>query len=81
MRTSVKKWGNSLAFRIPLSIANELDVRENSPLECSVRDGILIIKPIPSRPKYTLEELLAGINKDNIHGEIDFGLPIGRESW
>lgn len=28
---------------------------------------------------YTLESLLAGITKDNIHEEIDTGRPVGRE--
>lgn len=26
-----------------------------------------------------LEELLEGINEDNIHGEIDWGKPVGKE--
>lgn len=29
--------------------------------------------------KYKLEELLAGINEENIHEETDFGKPVGKE--
>ena len=29
--------------------------------------------------KYKLEELLEGVNEDNIHGEIDWGKPVGKE--
>lgn len=28
-----------------------------------------------------LEELLAGIKPDNLHGEMSFGSPVGQEVW
>ena len=31
--------------------------------------------------KYTLAQLLAGVTPENIHGEVDFGPPAGRETW
>jgi len=34
-----------------------------------------------SRPKYTLEELLAGITVENRHEEISTGPPVGEEVW
>lgn len=32
-----------------------------------------------ARPRYTLDELLASVTPDNLHGEVDFGPPVGRE--
>ncbi len=32
-----------------------------------------------SKPKYTLEELLEGVNEENLHSETDFGKPVGKE--
>ena len=29
----------------------------------------------------SLDGLLAGVTKENVHAEIDFGLPVGREVW
>ena len=29
--------------------------------------------------KYTLEELLESVNEGNLHDEIDFGEPVGKE--
>lgn len=29
----------------------------------------------------TLEDLLAGVTKENRHAEVDFGRPVGKEKW
>ncbi|MCF8374566.1 MAG: AbrB/MazE/SpoVT family DNA-binding domain-containing protein [Bacteroidales bacterium] len=80
MLTKVQKWGNSLALRIPKTFANDARLENDSPVDISFADGQIVIKPISS-PNWTLGELLAGINKDNIHNEIDTGLPVGNEIW
>jgi antitoxin component of MazEF toxin-antitoxin module len=37
---------------------------------------------IPVRdPDLTLEQLLSGVTEENIHGEVDFGRPVGKEVW
>jgi antitoxin component of MazEF toxin-antitoxin module len=47
----------------------------------SVVEGRLVIAPI-SEPTYTLDELLAGVTKKNIHAEVDTGSPTGKgRSW
>jgi hypothetical protein len=40
--------------------------------------GGLTVGPA-ARPRYTLDELLAPVTPDNLHGEVDFGPPVGRE--
>ncbi len=79
MLTKVQKWGNSLGLRIPKSLAEEAAVREGSTVDIAVSNGHLVVRPVPR--KYKLQELLTGVTKGNLHGEISTGEPAGRESW
>ena len=80
MRTKVQKWGNSLALRIPRAIAADANVEAGSTVDIQLRDGKLTVEPI-TEPSYELDELLAGVNSSNLHGEISTGGHIGREAW
>ena len=37
-------------------------------------------RAVPRR-KYTLAQLLDGVTPENVHGEVDFGRPVGKEAW
>lgn len=76
MQTKIKKWGNSLAVRIPSELANSLGLSEDSNVEMIIQNGKLVIKPVM---KYTLEELVSQITEENRHDLIDFGPPMGNE--
>lgn len=79
MTTQVGKWGNSLAVRIPGVFAKELDLQEGAEVEVTrVKDGLLLTR---RTHQYTLEELLKQITPENIHGETDWGPPVGNEAW
>jgi len=80
MRTRVKKWGNSLALRIPKPFAIEIGLERDSPVEVSLVNGHLVIAPVVE-PTLTLEHLLAQVTEDNLHGEIKTGPAVGREVW
>jgi len=48
----------------------------------TLKNGALVIRPIKRlrrKRKYTLQELVAQITPENIHPEIDYGPPVGRE--
>ena len=79
MNTQVGKWGNSLAVRIPGIYAKELALEEGVELEVTRVDGGLLLRA--RKHKYTLEELLAQIKPENLHGETDWGSPVGGETW
>lgn len=49
-----------------------VDVREES--------GRIVIEPV-QRKEYDLAELVKGITRENLHREIDFGGPAGKEAW
>jgi len=78
MQTKIQKWGNSLALRIPKSFALDMNIKQNKFVDISIGDGKLIITPITEK-EYSLKELLAGVSEDNLHGEIDTGIPVGKE--
>lgn len=80
MNVHVQKWGNSLALRIPHVFAKQTHLRQGSTLDFFLEENKLILKPIRTR-KYSLNKLLLGINKKNIHTEQDFGSPQGKEIW
>ena len=78
MQTKVQKWGNSLALRIPKSFALNIDIKQDEFVDLSIGNGKLIITPITEK-EYSLKELLAGVSEDNLHGEFDTGIPVGKE--
>ena len=80
MRIQIQKWGNSLALRIPRTYAQEAKVHKGSSVDMALKDGKFVLTPL-SKPVYTLNKLLSGINKKNIHQEHDFGQPQGVEIW
>jgi antitoxin MazE len=79
MKVQVQKWGNSLALRIPKAIAVETRIEQGSTMEMTLsKNGILVE---PHEKEMTLDNLLAEISSDNLHGEIEFGKSEGNEVW
>ena len=76
--STIQKWGNSLAIRIPQALAGQLSVAEGAAVDLQVRGDELVIRPIRSK-KLSLGELLKDCRPSQLHGEIDFGADVGRE--
>lgn len=76
-KAQVVKWGNSLAVRIPKTVADQARIREGDPILIEALDGRVELRPAERIP--TLEELVAKITPDNRYGEIDLGPPRGKE--
>jgi antitoxin MazE len=53
------------------ALDHQVDIREEG--------GRVISEPI-AEPVFRLKDLLAAVTDENIHGEIDFGAPVGQES-
>ena len=80
MTTQLSKWGHSLALRVPKAAASSAGLREGDKVSVTVeQEGVLVIRAV--RRKYTLEQLVAGITKKNRHDEVDWGRPVGKETW
>jgi antitoxin MazE len=80
MKTRVQKWGNSLALRIPKSVAAEAGLRANAAVELSLVEGALVVQPVTPQT-LTLDELLRDITDENMPSEWDTGPAVGKEVW
>lgn len=80
MITKVKKWGNSLAVRIPLAVAKETQLRFGETVNMAACDGQIVIAPV-RRQRYQLADLLKDITPRNLHGEVSSGAVVGKEGW
>jgi antitoxin MazE len=69
-----------LAIQIPKALAVEAGITEGCSVEVTFSDAKMVISSV-SKPKYTLDELVAGITDENQHHEIDWGPPVGNEVW
>lgn len=80
MRTRVQKWGNSLALRIPRPYAEEIGMKPGTPVDLSIADGKLVVAPVPADGP-SLDQLLAGVTRRNLHEAVAWDDPLGREAW
>ena len=78
MQTTVSKWGNSLALRLPRHIAEGVNLTEGQAVEFEIADESLIVRP--TRKRFKLADLLAGYKRDTA-SETDWGAPQGDEAW
>ncbi len=79
MQTSIQKWGNSLAVRIPRAFASSLRFGPGASVEISLDDDGLRIRRVQRR--YSLRTLLSKVTARNRQREVPTGAPVGRETW
>jgi antitoxin MazE len=78
--STISKWGNSLAVRIPLAIAKQAGLGEGDAVSVTLTgDDAIVLRP--ARRRYELSELVSRITPRNRHRETDWGPPQGEESW
>ncbi len=78
LKTSIGKWGNSPAIRIPNALMREADLTPKQQVNITVSKGKIIIEPLKA-PEYSIDELVSQITPANRHSETDTGAPIGKE--
>ncbi len=59
MHMTIKKWGNSLATRIPKAVVESIDLHLNQTIDIEAINGKIIITPIKKKKEYKLAELLS----------------------
>ena len=77
-KAQVAKWGNSLAVRIPKTVAEQVRLREGDSIVIEALDGRVELRPAEEVP--TLEELVAQITPQNRYKEIAVGPSRGKEA-
>ena len=79
MNTVIRKWGNSPAVRLPVSVMSAARLELEQRVQVTVEEGRVIIEPL-GRVEYSLEQLVADITEKTSHTEVGFGAPVGKEA-
>lgn len=75
----IVRWGNSMAVRLPKVVLRDAGLQEGDILIFNAKNGAIVAKPAKKKP--ALKELLAKVTPENVHEEIDWGKPRGKETW
>ncbi len=86
MYMTIKKWGNSLATRIPKAVAESIGLRLDQAVDIEAVNGKIVITPIEKKKEYKLDELLSqckpgSMKLDKEDKEWLNAVPAGREVW
>jgi len=79
MLTTIQRWGNSLAVRIPKPFASQTALSENSEVDISLEGDRIVVSP--ATREWKLDDLLTGITRRNTHKELTWGSRKGGEAW
>jgi antitoxin MazE len=79
MEAVIRKWGNSPALRLPTAVLKEAGYQLEQKVELVVSEGRIIIQP-SEKVEYDLDSLVSGIHAKNLHTEVSFGSPVGKEA-
>lgn len=78
--SSVAKWGNSTAVRIPKQVLRDAQIEEGDEVLIEA-EAPGVIRMCSARKTVTLEELVSRITPTNRHSELSWGSPQGKEVW
>jgi antitoxin MazE len=79
MEAVIRKWGNSPALRINATVMKiaSFDIEQRVTIKAT--KGRIVIEPA-DKLEFKLEDLVAGITRANVHDEVVFGGPVGKEA-
>ncbi len=77
-KATIKKWGNSPALHLSSAIMKSAKLSVGQAVKIHIERGKIVIKP-SIQSEFVLDDLIAQISKKNLHSEVDFGNPVGRE--
>ena len=78
--TTIQKWGNSFAVRLPKAAVEKLSLIEGQAVRFETGHGYITITPA-KRTERSLEILIAEISPKNRHQSMDWGSAVGKEVW
>ena len=82
MRTTIARWGNSTALRLPKAIVEELHLTPGQQVEVTVEGGEARLKPVRKSGRDTLAELMAECDRigwENAPETVEWGPDVGSE--
>jgi len=81
MRTSIQKWGNSQAIRLPKAILETARLKENEPVQIFAEQDKIIIKKAANAKHRTIKERFEGFEGEYTFEEWNTDEPVGKEVW
>jgi antitoxin MazE len=82
MHTRIQKWGNSQGLRLAKNVLEDARLGVGDEVDVAVQDGIIVVAPTKRiRGRYHLEDLVAQIPADYHASEVNWGKPVGKETW
>jgi antitoxin MazE len=82
MVTKIQKWGNSQGLRLGKQVLEDARIAVGDSVDVAAREGVIVIAPLKRiRGKQSLQELVSRIPRNYKTREIDWGKPMGRETW
>ncbi len=82
MVTKVQKWGNSQGLRLAKEVLEDARIAVGDEVDVSAKDGMIVVAPVRRvRGRRNLQELLSRIPKSYRAEELDWGKPVGKETW
>jgi antitoxin MazE len=79
MDAVIRKWGNSAALRLNAAAMKTAAFDIEQRVTIKATKGRIVIEAADNF-EFKLDELVAGITPKNLHQEVDFGGPIGKEA-
>ena len=80
--TTIQKWGNSYAVRLPKDAMRKLNLQTGNFVEIREETNGRTLSIIPIRQRAaSLAEMVARITKKNQHSVVDWGEAVGKEVW
>ena len=82
MLAKIQKWGNSQGLRLAKHLLADVHIGVGDEVDIAVKDGIIIVSPAKmKRGRHNLKDLVARIPKNYRTSEVDWGEPVGKETW
>ncbi len=86
MKMVIKKWGNSLATRIPKAVVESINLHLDQEVDIKAVNGKIVITPIKEKKEYKLDYLLsqcqpASMKLTKEDKEWLDAEPVGKEAW
>jgi len=80
VKTTIKKWGNSAAVRIPTSVMQAMHLDLDDAVDMREEAGRLVIEKVQPGA-YDVDDLIRRITSKNRHKTVDIGSAAGKEIW
>ena len=77
MRSSIARWGNSLAVRVPKEVAETIGLREGAALDLTIEDDAIVLR----RRRHDIRNLVAAMADAEQPPLLMEDAPRGNETW